>query len=608
MRVRRWFAALLVLVAACTGRPRSGLVEESDSPETNVDLSGRQGEVLELDLTNGAPETMNVGGLFQLPASRTFVGLVRTIERAEKNTGLTGVYVRLGGTSLGWARTEELGRLLGGIREGGTPVVCHAYSLDNASAWLVARGCDRIWLSPGGEVNTVGIAAQVLYFKGALDKLKVRAQFIAAGKYKSAAESFTREGPSDEARESLISTLASMRQTWLAEVKASRKAHQQLGESLEHGPWTAQEAKARGLVDAIGFETEARKEALERGSARETEVKFGPKSTQDSGSGLAELIRVLAGTDDGSGGPPHIVVLPAQGAIKVQSEGLFGDGGIAAKALTKTLRRLAKDKSVKAVVLRIDSPGGSALASDLMWHEVMQLRKKKPVIASIGDMAASGGYYIAAAAHKIIAERTSIVGSIGVFGGKVTVDEALAHFGVNSVTFPASPEPGAAERAAYLSPLAPWDEATQGRVKKQIENIYDLFLKRVAEGRGMKIDAVRKSAEGRIWSGVQGKERGLVDEFGGLARALELARQMGKVDEDAPVRVEGAVESLLELLMLGDAASSTEVTAAVQRLESQRGQAWSTIPAPVRPFISSLEPLLLGERMLATMPFAVMVK
>jgi protease-4 len=457
-------------------------------------------------------------------------------------------------------------------------------------------------------VNTVGIAGQVLYFKGALDKLKVRAQFIAAGKYKSAAESFTREGPTQEARESLISTLSSMRQTWLTEVQAARQAHQQLGESLEHGPWTAQEARAHGLVDAIGFETEAKRDALERGSARETEVKFGPRADQEPGSGLAELIRVLAGTGESSGGPPHIVVLPAQGAIKVKSEGLFGEGGIAAKALTKTLRRLAKDKSVKAVVLRIDSPGGSALASDLMWHEVMQLRKKKPVIASVGDMAASGGYYLASAANKIIAERTSIVGSIGVFGGKVAVDEALAHFGVNSVTFPASPEPGAAERAAYLSPLAPWDEATQGRVRKQIESIYDLFIQRVAKGRKMKPESVRKVAEGRIWSGVQGKERGLVDEFGGLDRALELARQMGKLDEDAPVRVEGAVESLLELLMLGDDASAAEVTAAVQRLESRRGQLWSSIPAPVRPFISGLEPLLLGEHTLATMPFAVLVK
>ena len=589
-------------------RPRGGYVEESDSSEGEVDWSGRQGEVLELDLTNGAPETMNVGGLFPLPASRTFVGLVRAIERAEENSDTTGVYLRLGATSLGWARTEEFGRLLGGLRRAGTPVVCHADSLDNASAWLVARGCDRIWLSPGGEVNTVGIAGQVLYFKGVLDKLRVRTQFIAAGKYKSAAESFTREGPSEEARESLTATLASIRETWLTEAAAARKGHAKVGESLEHGPWTAPEAKAHGLVDAIGFETEARKDALERGSARQTEVRFGPKATGEPATGLAELIRVLAGTDEGTGGQPHVVVVPAQGAISIQSRGLFGDAGITSKALTKTLRRLAKDKSVKAVVLRIDSPGGSALASDLMWHEVMKLRKKKPVIASVGDMAASGGYYLAAAANKILAERTSIVGSIGVFGGKVTVNEALAHFGVNTVTFPASPEPGAAERAAYLSPLAPWDEATQGRVKKQIENIYDLFVKRVAEGRGMKIDAVRKVAEGRIWSGAQGKERGLVDEFGGLNRALELARQMANLDADASVRVEGGVESLLELLMLGDEASSAEVIAAVQRLESRRGQAWASIPIPVRPFITSLEPLLQGEHTLATMPFAVLVK
>jgi protease-4 len=603
---RRWLLLLLLLLG-CTGRPRSLVLEQEEEPAAGRPQAGRHGSVLELDLSAGVPESMDAGGWFRLPASRTLTGLVRSVERVGDEEP-DGVFVRLGGTRLGWARTEEVGRLLGGLRKQGTPVVCHAHALDNASAWLVTRGCDRIWLSPGGEVSAVGIAAQVLYFKGALDKLKIRAQFVRAGKYKSAVEELTRQGPSQEARESLTATLSSIRASWLDGVARSRPGNRQLRESLEHGPWSAREAKARGLVDELGFDSEARQDALDRGNAAKAKLRFGPDSSGDSAPGIAEIIRILAGAGESVTGRPHVVVVPAQGAIAMQPAGMLMAGAISAKAMSKTLDRLAKDESVRAVVLRIDSPGGSALASDLIWHELMKLRKQKPLIASVGDLAASGGYYLACAAHQIVAERTSIIGSIGVFGGKLVLSDALEHLGVSTVTFAASSEPGAEQRATYLSPLSSWDEATVARVQKQVNSMYELFLKRVAKGRGVPVGAVRKVAEGRIWSGAQGKERGLVDQLGGLQRALELARRMSGLDQDAPVEVQGVTESLLEMLMLGPDVSEAEVAAAVERLDRRQDCAQRVVPEPLRPFVSGIAPLLQGESTLATLPFALIVR
>ena len=288
----------------------------------------------------------------------------------------------------------------------------------------------------------------------------------------------------------------------------------------------------------------------------------------------------------------------------MESGGLFEVSGITARAMQKTLERLEKDEAVRAVVVRIDSPGGSALASDLIWKQLMRLRKKKPVIASIGSMAASGGYYLAAAANAIVAERTSIVGSIGVVAGKIVVGSAFEQIGVNNVVFPASPEPNAAARAAYSSPMVQWNDVMRAKVKDQINAIYGLFVARVAEGRRKPTELIKKSAEGRIWSGAQGLENGLVDRIGGLHQALQLARRLGALDPDAPVSVEGVSDSLLEMLFLADDASSVEIIDAYARWQARSTPIQRLIPAPLRPFVKSLEPLLSNEHVLTAVPFA----
>jgi protease-4 len=569
-------------------------------------LGPSEGQVVELDLTAGVPESTGSVGLFPLPAKRTYAGLVRALGEALGNQRVTGLYLGLGTTELGWARTEELGGLLQRARAQGKPVVCHAHNLSNASAWLVSAGCDRIWLSPAGNVDAVGIAAEVLYFRTALERLKVRADFLAIGKYKSAAEGFTQDGPSDEARESLTETLGSIRATWLDGMQAARRVPA-VREAAEHGPWSAEEARVRGLVDQVGYESEARADAKQRARANQLTPGFGPRATGDKFD-LIEVVRLLAGADERTSGRPHVALVPAEGAINLRPSGLFGGGGILAEPLTKTLRKLKADDSVKAVVLRIDSPGGSALASDLIWHELMQLRQKKPVVASVGDMAASGGYYLACAAQRIVAERTSIVGSIGVVGGKLVVDQSLAALGINAVLFPASPEADASTRAGYESPLVPWDDAVRERVRAGMQGVYDLFLRRVAEGRGRPVEEIRPFAEGRIWSGAQGKEHGLVDALGGLALALELARGLGGLDSAAPVTVEAPSSTLLEMLLLDDDPSTEDVRQALAEHQPPSPGLLDALPARLKPFAMSLAPLLEGEQTLAALPFALLVR
>lgn len=593
-----------LLLIASVGLGLACSREPSQRREGSVALQTPAGEglVLSFDLSQPVPESSVGGWLAPTPASRTFLGLTRALERAAGDTEATGLFVRLGTSELDWPQTEEIGRLLAKVRDAGKPVVCHAHSLSNRSSWLLASGCSRLWLSPAGDVDTVGIAGQTLHLKALFERYKIQADFLHMGRYKSAAETFTHDAPSPEAREALGSVYGSIRQSWLAGFAAARSAVAVA--ALEGGPWLPEEARAKQLVDRVGYESEAEAEAWQLAGAKRQKVAFGVSAGVGPGLDLGELIRVLSGADARTSGRPQVVVLPALGAIAMSGGGLGGGGGISAAAFTKTLRKLARDESVRAVVLRIDSPGGSALASDLLWHELRLLAAEKPLIASVGGMAASGGYYMAVAADVIVAERTSIVGSIGVVGGKVVVGAALAELGVNTATVAASPEPGAEARAAYMSPFIAWDEATRERVRAQMSGIYELFLERVAQGRKVSKEQIREVAEGRIWTGAQGQERHLVDELGGLTRALELARQRAGVDADAPVRLEGVGETLMETLLLPEGAGESATRAALERLALRRGAAERWVPAALAPSLGSYLPLASGERVVCALPFA----
>ncbi len=610
---RRWSLMPLVLGIgvsvlglACQGRPKSTSGSSKSRPSYDAPA------VVEIDLGNGVPE-LPAAGLFAAGRGRGFADLVQTIEAANNRSTTKGFFIRLGTAGLGLARAHEIGRLLDTIRKSKKPVVCHADDLSNGSLLLASVGCDRIWLSPAAGVNSVGLAAEMLFGKRLLEKLHVDVNFLQVGKYKGAKEPFTNDGPSPEARSSLEGALRGMRTSWLDAIAKGRN-NPELSSLVEDGPYSPEEAKAKGLIDVIGYADEARDDAKKLASAERIVTRFGGgPGNEPVSSGLVGVLRALAGP--GGSGEPRIAVAIASGAISMSSSQspLGGSEGISERDLGKTVARLAEDESVKAVVLRIDSPGGSALASDLLWKKLMKLRKEKPLIISVGGMAASGGYYMACAGTKIVAEETSIIGSIGVVSGKLAVKKTLDEIGVSTEIVAAAPDPKKAARAAYMSPFTGWDEATQDKVLTSMTSIYDLFVQRIAEGRGVDTNKVGTFAEGRIFGGVEAKERGMIDELGGLSDSITLARKLASLPDDVPVDILGGPAGLFELL---DADAEDADARSEKAMRSARQTAWATVlpevsgiaPPALGTFLGSMMPLFTGERTLVAMPFGLHVQ
>ena len=592
-------AALFAI--ACEGRPRpSGSATEPPKKTTGP-------AVAVLDLTGGVPE-VEAGGLFgPVGRKKSFDELLRAIDEVEKDKHVTGVLVKFGASSIGAARAQEIGERLEKLRQK-RKIACHGDGFSNATMMAAARACSSIWVSPAGGVETIGIAMQILYMRRLLaDELHLSIDFLQVGKFKGAEEPITRDGPSPEARASMTSVLVDLRKSWIDTVKLGRP-REGIVEALEDGPYSPQRAKAVGLIDEVGYADEAAAAIRKETNAGRDDVFYGP-GAEEHGGDLEDVVRALAGESAQSG---PIALLRATGSIAMTSSGngIFGGrGGIIEKDFDRHLRALERDDEVKAVVIRIDSPGGSALASDLMWHHLMRLRKKKPVIFSVGDMAASGGMYLASAGDYIYAEPMSIVGSIGVVGGKIGVGDALEKIGVHAETFPANPKPGAASRAAYESLFVKWDEPTRARVLEGMTGVYDLFLARVAEGRSTRgrtitKEKVAESAEGRIFSGLEGKQRGLVDEIGGLGAALAKAKELAGVGPDAHVAVVAPRAGFLDALEPG---GSVEEKA--KAIATPSAIAFLERAAPdLVPFVASVAPLAEGERAVVAMPFALTVR
>jgi protease-4 len=592
-------AVLATTACGCEGRPRSGSTGASPHEEPRSGAS-----IAILDLSDGAPEQASTGLLGLSSRSDSFDTLVREIERLHRSKQVRGVLVRLGTARIGLARATEIGAMLESLGET-LPIACHADDLANGTEYLALRGCKHVWLSPAGTVDAIGLAAQNVYFHKLLtEELGLDVDFLQVGKYKGAEEPFTRDGPSPEARESLQTTLSAMRESWLEGMLQARGGKTLAPGTPEDGPYAAREAKELGLVDSIGYFDEARDALETEAGAVRAEVRYGSGSAGGGGGDeLTDVLRTVVGESLESA---PVAVVRADGAISLEGGGgiLGGGGGIVERKLSRTLARLEKDDDVKAVVLRIDSPGGSALASDLLWHELMGIRAKKPLIVSVGGMAASGGYYMASTGAVVFADETSIVGSIGVVGGKVSGDRVLERFGVHAETIAAKPgDPKAAARAAYESVLTPWDDATRDRLRQTMKGIYDLFLARVAEGRNIPVERVAASAEGRIFGGRDAMTRGLVDEMGGLTEAIARARSLAGLAPDARFAVAGEPSGLLQALGDDDSSSASPVAPPVARLAGFAG-----LPPDVAPFVQSLLPILQHEQALCAMPFALTVR
>ena len=442
--------------------------------------------------------------------------LYRGFLAARTDPTVIGVALHIHDASFGLAKAQELRRQISELDRAGKPVRCYLETAGEGGngtlEYYLASACSSIALAPAGEINLLGLYADSPFLRGGLDKLRIEPSFLTAGEFKSAGEIFTEVRHSPKAKVALDALLDSFYGQIVDGIASAREQDAAtVREWIAAAPLSAAAALEKGLVDELSYPDEFR---------------AGLEKPADGGDGTVELADFLDYARRGSGNLPggkRVAVLFAQGAIvrggggsdPFASEMLLGSADMAAE-----LHDLAEDDSVVAVVLRIDSPGGSALASDLILREVELLRESKPVVVSMSDVAASGGYYIAARATRIVAEPATITGSIGVVTGKL----ATGRFQEELLGITHDPLQRGANADLY-SALKPFDERQTALMRNRMDDIYGRFLDHVAAGRKLDRAAVEAVAGGRVWTGNDALAVGLVDELGGLDRAVALARE-----------------------------------------------------------------------------------
>lgn len=420
------------------------------------------------------------------------------------------VHLQVQQVAAGWATLSEARAALLAVKEAGKLVVVELDHVGNAELYL-ASVADRVWMRPVGELHALGVAATLRFAGDALARLGLTVDLEAAGAYKSFGETFRRSYASPENREATASIVAELQEELEAGIAAGRRLDRAaVRAALLDAPLDAEATRARGLVDAVGWPDQVGADLDRRLGGERSVVPF------------ARWWAVTSARDRFAGwmtDAPVVAVVHLRGTV-VDGEGAPGGELIAAHPVARTLARLREDDDVVAVVLAIRSPGGSAAASDLLWRAVSRLQERKPVVACFGDVAASGGYYLAAPAAEIVAAPTTLTGSIGVVGGKVVYGEALARLGVHAETVLGAP------RAAMLRADRPFDAEERARFRTSLERFYRTFLDRVAGGRRRPVAAIEPVARGRVWTGRQALAHGLVDHLGGTTLAVERAQRL----------------------------------------------------------------------------------
>lgn len=499
---------------------------------------GRRG-VVEVELS-GSLDDLGPAGISQLDLG-SMRGVLQLFYDISRDDEVSGVLVRIGGIGGGPARLEEVRAALLRLRESGRTVHCHLEVESNFTYWLAATSCERVTLSPAGAVELVGLASESFYLREMLDSIGVRADVLKIGTHKGAAEFLTHEEMSPETREVLEEVLEDYTGILVQGVAQGRELEPaQVRELMDHGPFAPELARERGLVDALEYHDQSREHLIETLPGEAEELERYTKRWQERHS--PGLLPLLAG----EGGVPvqgeRVAVLYLSGAIVGgEGGGMMGDR-IALPRVRRAIEEIREEEQIRAVVVRIDSPGGSARASDEIWHALMELRSDRPIVASMGDVAASGGYYIATASNKILAQPGTITGSIGVVGGKVVLGGLMDEVGVNPELIKRGDNAGL---AAISQPFTPGQRRALERV---MESIYDRFVHCVVQGREMEEERVRALATGRVWTGRRALELGLIDELGGLHDAIALARELADLPEDAPVQAFPRPIGLLEQL------------------------------------------------------------
>ena len=509
-----------------TGFSRASFDYRKDEVVSSVCFSNREypsaltihrAKVVKLKLSGSYPEERKRDFIGR-SKGKSFPELIDALKKVRDDKSVKALLVEMEYPRLGMAQREELRNILAEIKEKGKKIYVNSDDLSITDYYL-ASVADRILLSPSGDVAMPGICFRKIYLKGTLEKLGIETEIERVGEYKSAVEPFLRENMSEADREQESRLLEVFYDEITGKIKGSRK-FKSLDELIDEGYFNSDEALEKGLVDSLLFPFEVEdlvKEDLGKRIKFVDLWKYYGKKPYN----------LFWGT------PPVIAVLTAEGGI------VTGEGGrsfltgtsIGSDAMVRVLEKLRKDKNVKAVVIRVNSPGGSALASEIIAGELRKVKKEKPVVVSMGNVAASGGYYISCDANEILADRTTITGSIGILAVKFYMKELYNKLGFTS---------DLVKKGKHADAFSTWRRMTDEERKKFREEInwgYWTFVKRVASGRNLNPEKVDSMARGRVWAGSDAEERKLVDSIGGLKEAIEKAKELAEIKGAFDIRI-----------------------------------------------------------------------
>jgi len=522
------------LAAMSAGPPGGNLASQLTGHVTRLRQRRTGPLILELDLTEGiaeGPPQDPVSALLTLRRTR-LPDLLEGLRRASEDDRVRALVAKVGGSRIGLATIQELRGAVRDFRASGKPAVAWAETFGEFVRgnlpYYLATGFDRIYLQPSGTLGLTGIAVEQVFLHDALAKLGIDFQSAKRHEYKSAADQLTETGFTGPAREAAQRLTESVAEQLTAAIAEGR--HKTLEEAralLDRGPFMAQQALAEGLVDGLAYRDEVY-DRLHKEAGLDATLLYLQRYQRSHM--LTDLPRRLPKTTH----ERFVAMIYAHGPIRHgrSGRGPGGGGGMGSDTVAAALRAAAADERARGIVLRVNSPGGSYTASDVIWREVVRARAAgKPVVVSMGDVAGSGGYFISAPADVIVAQPGTITGSIGVILGKPVLREMFGRAGVNTDTV------AEGENATMFSSSRPFSEAEWDRINVWLDAVYADFTQKVADGRRMPLDRVHELARGRIWTGADAVANGLADETGGLSDAIAIARTRAGLPESAPVRV-----------------------------------------------------------------------
>jgi protease-4 len=508
-----------------------------------------EGTFLHVRLAGQIPDAPMRGGFMvepdKLPPTATEVAAM--VRKAGTDDRISGLLLSLDGPALGWGNTQELRGALSDFRASGKPCVAYSEAYDNAGYYL-ASACGKVLVAPSGVMLVNGLSVGVTYYADAFEKIGVSPQFEHVGDFKTGPEPYQRNAPSEAAIAAYESFVGSLFDQYVAGVAADRGvAPEQVRAWIDAPALTPQAALERGQIDGLAF-PDALKEHIKAVNEPDFVARLtAPPKAKAEGeaeeeaedektfTSMRQYLKEMRKAEDS--GDSVVAIVHADGAILSgdAEEGLFADAALTDRAFRKWMEEARDDDRVKAVVLRVNSPGGSGLASDMMWREVHLTKAAgKPVVVSMANYAASGGYYISAPADWIVAQPGTLTGSIGVFGGKFALEGTYQKLGLSPHTY----QRGA--NADLFSGVRPFSEEGRTIFRSYLETFYGTFVTKVSEGRTasgkpMTYDQAHAVAQGRVWTGEQALAHGLVDELGGLDVAVRKARALAKLPDDAEV-------------------------------------------------------------------------